>query len=630
MKMYLQLIAIIALNASLAFSQDFTLGVMPDIQNMSQSDIEALKVKKMTQHFIDNKTALNLQMVVSLGDNVYGYSTDAVMEAEYKRIKPAVQNLTNAGIPYAPCAGNHDGQPGDHEFKMFNKYFPISEMKAQNPYLNDNLNGSANTSYLFSASGMDFVMVIIEPHDQFITGDFKLDYDLASIKWADSIFKVYPNRRGIFATHDFFEPSGNKLINDLVKKNDNIFLSLCGHSCSRQGFNGMITGEYAWDETTNGGHSAKCILSNYQCDADKGATVRYYTFKPTENKVYAYSYNVVNNAFRTNASSQFSFDYNMNGSGISISLAQTSAIYEGQEHGKTITVKLTKAQFVSSLNASYFTISNLPTGVSIGAITRNSDTLVTIALNGNSTIGTYTSDITNVGVNVAATAIVNGKISVMANSGIVLSKAPQVVPGKIESESYTAMLGVQLENTTDVDGGKNIGYLNPNDWFSYTINVATAGKYMLAFRNASMTTNGSLQMQINNIAVKTFDFTLTGGWQTWQTSTFEVDLSAGIQELKFVVLTGDFNINWFEFTADQVVTGSNETVNQPAMILYPNPVNELLQIKNLPENSTVHLLNLLGVEIKSFHNQTMDVSDIPAGIYFAKVKDQTFWFSKCD
>ena len=34
-----------------------------------------------------------------------------------------------------------------------------------------------------------------------------------------------------------------------------------------------------------------------------------------------------------------------------------------------------------------------------------------------------------------------------------------VIPGKIEAEAFTTMDGIALENTTDIGGGQNIGYL---------------------------------------------------------------------------------------------------------------------------------------------------------------------------
>jgi hypothetical protein len=401
----------------LAPSTNFTIGVLPDIQNMSQSDAEFLKIKKMTGFFIDNKSSLNILTVASLGDNVYGYGTEQVLQSEYTRIKPAFNDLKAAGIPYSPCFGNHD-----QSLAVFNKNFPVSELQTQNPYFGGNFNGSENSYYLFEAGGMEFIQVVIETHDQFVTQDWGRPYDQPSIDWANQIFSKYPDRRGIFVTHDLFEPSGYKLISDLIKKHDNIFLALCGHSCDRPGFNNNSGPEQHWSEITNGGDTVHCIVSDYQCEADNGATVRYYTFKPSENKICAYSYNVVSKSYRTGASSQFCFDYNMGGVNSRLNLSQSEDIIEGAENGKTITVSVANDAFVTSCNSNNWTVTNLPAGVSKGTITRVNDTLVSIALSGSSVFGSYSSDITSTSVIVVAAEFVNGKANLSASSGVVLKK----------------------------------------------------------------------------------------------------------------------------------------------------------------------------------------------------------------
>ena len=42
---------------------------------------------------------------------------------------------------------------------------------------------------------------------------------------------------------------------------------------------------------------------------------------------------------------------------------------------------------------------------------------------------------------------------------------------RIEAEDYDAMNGVQIEPTTDVDGVENVGYIDPNDWMEYNVDV---------------------------------------------------------------------------------------------------------------------------------------------------------------
>ncbi|MFM7024435.1 MAG: carbohydrate-binding protein [Flavobacteriales bacterium] len=129
------------------------------------------------------------------------------------------------------------------------------------------------------------------------------------------------------------------------------------------------------------------------------------------------------------------------------------------------------------------------------------------------------------------------------------------IPGKIQAEAYTSMSGIVLETTTDTDGGQNIGYLNTGDWLIYKVDVASSATYDVKFRTASATTAGSMEIYVDNVLVKTQNFTISGGWQTWQTITSTLDLSNGIHEIKLIIKTGDFNINWMEFAEQKTQSG---------------------------------------------------------------------------
>jgi len=51
--------------------------------------------------------------------------------------------------------------------------------------------GIENAYYLFSAGGMDFVLVLLEEPT-----------DGNAIEWGNDIFQMHSNRRGIFAAHN--------------------------------------------------------------------------------------------------------------------------------------------------------------------------------------------------------------------------------------------------------------------------------------------------------------------------------------------------------------------------------------------------------------------------------------------
>ena len=108
--------------------------------------------------------------------------------------------------------------------------------------------------------------------------------------------------------------------------------------------------------------------------------------------------------------------------------------------------------------------------------------------------------------------------------------------------------GVDLEATTDTGGGYDLGWSAAGQWFKYTVNVATAGTYTVAFRVASESaisdalhiSNSSGTNLSGSVAVPD-----TGGWQTWANVTATVTLPAGQQTLTLNQDNAGWNINYF-------------------------------------------------------------------------------------
>lgn len=69
--------------------------------------------------------------------------------------------------------------------------------------------------------------------------------------------------------------------------------------------------------------------------------------------------------------------------------------------------------------------------------------------------------------------------------------------------------------------------------------------------------------------------------------------------------------------------GVHQTDNAPAFSIYPNPAKDQLTIE-APQKSAMDIFNIRGQLIKTFNNKglitTIDLSDLPGGVYFLKVK----------
>src|SRR5207247_1184064 len=82
-----------------------------------------------------------------------------------------------------------------------------------------------------------------------------------------------------------------------------------------------------------------------------------------------------------------------------------------------------------------------------------------------------------------------------ANTDDIKITVPPTLPAKVEAENFSAMSGIQTENTADAGGGQNVGWQETGDWMEYDINVATAGTYTVNFRVASVVAGAQFQLR---------------------------------------------------------------------------------------------------------------------------------------
>jgi chitinase len=161
----------------------------------------------------------------------------------------------------------------------------------------------------------------------------------------------------------------------------------------------------------------------------------------------------------------------------------------------------------------------------------------------------------------------------------------RTIPGKIEAEHYD--LGgqgvayndlsagnsgsafrsdnVDLEASTDAGTGYNVGWVQAGEWLEYTVNVATAGSYSLEVRVAATAAGNSFHIELDGVNVSgTITVPNTTGWQTWQSVTVTTtSLTAGQKVLRIVMDTGDFNLNYVNF--------SSSTSNPPPSVGITSP-----------------------------------------------------------
>ena len=147
--------------------------------------------------------------------------------------------------------------------------------------------------------------------------------------------------------------------------------------------------------------------------------------------------------------------------------------------------------------------------------------------------------------------------------------SPMRIPGRIEAEAYD--LGgdgvaysdsdggnnggdyrsdhVDIQTASDTGGGYNVGWIEPGEWLEYTVEVAAAGIYEVAFRIAS-NSGGALHLEIGGIDITpSVSLSTSGGWQSWTTVVTEsLPLAAGEHVLRLRIDDNGFNLNYIDFS----------------------------------------------------------------------------------
>ncbi len=195
------------------------------------------------------------------------------------------------------------------------------------------------------------------------------------------------------------------------------------------------------------------------------------------------------------------------------------------------------------------------------------------------------------------------------------------IPGKIEAENFIFNQGLELETTSDVGGGQNIGYTSTGDYLDYQVAIAESGTYKLEVRVACESNAGKLQFQQlaeDGAVLNKADVVvpITGGWQTWQTVSSTIDLEQSRGVLRMKILDPEFNVNWFQLSS--LGGPLSEPVKQ--LNLYPNPVKDSFEI-HLPEVKglvKVQVVSMEGKVVKEEqieNGESVSVDQLKKGLY---------------
>ncbi|GAA0614932.1 LamG-like jellyroll fold domain-containing protein [Kribbella sandramycini] len=251
----------------------FTVAVVPDTQYQFDQDRgDAAPLTATFEYLVEQRAAENLVFVAHLGDVV-----ENALPEEFAQADPVFKVLDRARMPYSVLAGNHDidGSKTDDARgdSAYLRTFGPQRFRRMTTYGGSTANGY-NSYHVFRAAGRQWLLLAMDwrPSD-------------ASFAWARSVIAAHPRLPVILTTHELvyadsgvaeLSGHGNRVWDQLVKDNDQIFLTLNGHFWP----SGRLTRQNA------AGNDVHLHLANYQ-DRYYGGSgmVRLYHFDLARNTI---------------------------------------------------------------------------------------------------------------------------------------------------------------------------------------------------------------------------------------------------------------------------------------------------------------------------------------------------------
>ena len=200
---------------------------------------------------------------------------------------------------------------------------------------------------------------------------------------------------------------------------------------------------------------------------------------------------------------------------------------------------------------------------------------------------------------------------------------PTPTPATIQAESFSAKTaGPQTETTSDTGGGLDVGYIVNNDWLRYdNVNFGSTGATQFTARIASGAgITGQIDVHLDSVSnqsIGTLVVGNTGGWQSWQTATTNINATTGTHTVFLTFSTGSsgylVNINWFDF--GQAASFTPTSTPSPTASVPPTATSTPLPPTALPASINAYAtIQAESFGAKTTGPQTEATSDMGGGL----------------
>ena len=310
--MLVMLVVLTATAGAMAQSaDDFTIVVLPDMQNYSQFYPQIFDAQ--TQWIAKNVASQNIRLVIGEGDLV-NTATDPV---QWQNVEHSIGILEQADLPYVLAIGNHDydsNPPTTRKATIFNQHFGPSRFYGRDYYGSTNYPAGSNENFYatFTWGSKSYLILVLE----FVPRS-------SAVAWAASVLNANQDKEVIVVTHSYLfydgttvdacdtqdmskDNNGALLWTNLLSRYPNVSVVVGGHIAknfrarrSDVGVDGNFVHQFFanWQDWTNGGNGYLRIMK----------------FSPSLNKLSVWTYSPYTGLYLTTSADQFTLKWHNNG-----------------------------------------------------------------------------------------------------------------------------------------------------------------------------------------------------------------------------------------------------------------------------------------------------------------------------
>ncbi len=181
--------------------------------------------------------------------------------------------------------------------------------------------------------------------------------------------------------------------------------------------------------------------------------------------------------------------------------------------------------------------------------------------------------------------------------------------------------------------GFHIGNAMPGEWYEYSVDVKTTGKYEVGFYLASLMGGGKFQVKIGNVVSDTLKAPRTNSWMTTQKVSTTMYLEEGEHIMRFSVIADPlFNIDYYTF---DLATSTDHGFVKPgneAMIYFDNRKKEINILRNMEIPCQVRIINMNGAVLQSSwiadKHSRVSSSGLKPGLYIVQLVSESMQSSE--